>query len=207
MELKLLVVKKVLYLYIMTKIKDRITKMKNTLQNIIKELRQGSSLVLGNENFSNEIILNQSVQSSILGDITFYKVDFRNVNFIGSHLVACNFKNCLFDNVLLVKCEVWNCTFENCQIENCNLVRANFYDSNFKNCNFINSDLTASYFSQVEFIETIFKDSKFDFIAVDSVKVSGLGQSITVDELVRFEKTLNDMNLLISTDHDDIENS
>ena len=68
--------------------------MMNTLQNIIKELRQGSHLELVNENFSNEIILNQSVQSSILGDITFFKVDFRNVDFIGSHVVACNSKNC-----------------------------------------------------------------------------------------------------------------
>lgn len=30
----------------------------NTLQNIIKEFRQGSHLELVNENFSNEIILN-----------------------------------------------------------------------------------------------------------------------------------------------------
>ena len=48
----------------------------NRLQNILTELRQGSHLELVNENFSNEIILNQSVQSSILGDISFFKVDF-----------------------------------------------------------------------------------------------------------------------------------
>jgi uncharacterized protein YjbI with pentapeptide repeats len=80
----------------------------NTLQNIIKKLRQGSDLEVINEDFSNEIISNQSVQSSILGDITFFKVDF-----IGSHVIACNFKNCLFDNVMLIKCEFWNSTFEN----------------------------------------------------------------------------------------------
>jgi len=33
--------------------------MMNTLQNIIKELRQGSHLELVNEHFSNEIILNK----------------------------------------------------------------------------------------------------------------------------------------------------
>ena len=84
---------------------DQFIKMTNRLQNIIKGLRQGSHLELGNEHFSNEIVLNESLQSSILGDITFFKVDFRNVNFIGSHLVACNFKNCKFNNVLLIKCE------------------------------------------------------------------------------------------------------
>ena len=100
--------------------------MTNTLQNIIKESErseQGYHLELVNQHFSNEIILNESVQSSILGDITFFKVDFRNVDFIGSHLVACNFQNCRFNNVMLVKCEFWNSTFENCQIENCNLRR------------------------------------------------------------------------------------
>lgn len=44
----------------------------NTLQNIIKELRQGAHLELVNPYFSNENILNPSVQSCILGDITFF---------------------------------------------------------------------------------------------------------------------------------------
>jgi len=79
--------------------------MLNRLQKIIQELRQGSHLELVNEHFSNEIILNHSVQFSILGDITFSKIDFRNIDFIGSHMVACNFKNCRIDNVMLIKCE------------------------------------------------------------------------------------------------------
>ena len=56
--------------------------MINRFQNIVEKLEQGSCLELVNEDFSNETILNQSVQSSILGDITFLKVDFRNVDFI-----------------------------------------------------------------------------------------------------------------------------
>jgi len=59
----------------------------NALQNIIQELRQWSHLELVNDRFSNEIILNRSVQSSILGDITFFKINFRNIDFIGSHVV------------------------------------------------------------------------------------------------------------------------
>ena len=97
----------------------------NRLQKIIKELRQGSHLELVNEHFSNEIILNQSVQSSILGDITFFKVDFRNVDFIG----------------------------------------------------------------------------------VRSIKVSRSKQSIEIEKSSNLEKILKDMNLIISTDQDEIENS
>ena len=83
----------------------------NRLQNIIKELKQGSNLELVNENFSNETILNQSVQFSILGDITFFKVDFRNVDFIGSHVMAYNFKDCNFINIDLTTSNFYNFIF------------------------------------------------------------------------------------------------
>lgn len=69
--------------------------MTNIPQNIIRELKKGYQLELVNKHFSNESILNKSVQSSILGDITFFNVDF-----IRSHVVACNFKNCRFNDVM-----------------------------------------------------------------------------------------------------------
>ena len=180
-------------------------KMKNTLQNIIKKLRLGSNLEVINEYFSNEIILNQSVQCSILGGTTFFKVDFRNIDFTGSHMIAFNFKDCIFDNVTLVKCEFWDSTFENCQIENSNLARVDFYDSKFKNCNFINVNLKASYFSNFEFIETKFKNSQMNSIIVSSVKVSRSEQSIEVEDFFSFEKTLKDMNLIIFTNQNGTE--
>jgi len=43
----------------------------NTLQNIIRELKNVYQLELANKHFSNEIILNESLQCSILGDIKF----------------------------------------------------------------------------------------------------------------------------------------
>lgn len=108
---------------------------------------------------------------------------------------------------MLIKCEFWNCTFENCQIENCNLTRAAFYDGNFKDCNFIKVNLTASNFSNFEFIETKFKNSKLDFIGVRSIKVSRSKQSIDIEKSSNLEKILKDINLIISTDQDEIENS
>ena len=178
----------------------------NTLQNIIKELKRGSHLELVNEQFSNETILNQSVQYCILAEVTFFNIDFRNVNFIGSHIVACDFKNCLFDNVMLIKCEFWNSTFENCRIENCNLTRAGFYGGNFKDCNFIDVDLIASDFSNFQFIETKFKNSKLDLIGVRSVKVTKSNKSVEIEKSSNFEKILKDMNLVISTDQNEIDN-
>jgi hypothetical protein len=96
--------------------------MTNTLQNIIKELKEGYDLRLGNEHFSNEIILNESLKSSILGDITFFNVDFRNVDSIG----------------------------------------------------------------------------------ISSIKLSNSKQSIEIEESCNLEKILKDMNLIISTDQDEM---
>jgi len=181
----------------------------NRLQNIIKQLGKGSHLEICNEHFSNEIIFYQSLQSSILGDITFFNVDFRNVDFIGSHLLVCNFKNCTFNNVLFIKCEFWGSTFENCQIENCNLVRACFHEGNFKDCNFIKVDLTATTFSNLEFSETKFINSKLDLIGVRSIKLSNSKQSLEIEKSskLEFKKILTDMNLIISTDEDHLNNS
>ena len=108
---------------------------------------------------------------------------------------------------MLIKCEFWNCTFENCQIENCKLTRANFHESNFKECSFLNSDLTRSEFSNFELIETKFKNSKLDFLIATDIKVSRSNQSIEVEESFKLEKTLKDMNLIISSDQDNVENS
>lgn len=73
--------------------------------------------------------------------------------------------------------------------------------------NFINVNLTASNFSNFEFIEIKFNNSKFDFIGVRSIKVSRSKQSIEIEKSSNLEKILKDMNLIISTDQDEIENS
>ena len=81
------------------------------------------------------------------------------------------------------------------------------YDSNFKDCNLINVDLIASDFSNFEFVETKFKNSKLDFIWVRSIKVWKSKQCIEIKKSFNLEKILKDINLIISTDEDEMENS
>ena len=51
--------------------------MNNKLQSIIGNLEKGNKLELGNnENFSNEILLDESLQCSVLGGINFVNVTF-----------------------------------------------------------------------------------------------------------------------------------
>ena len=59
--------------------------MNKNLQSIIGNLKKGEKLILGNnENFSNEILLNHSLQCSGLGEINFVNLTFKNIDFTGS---------------------------------------------------------------------------------------------------------------------------
>ena len=181
--------------------------MENKFERIIENLEEEETLTLGDQTFLNEMILDKSIQCSILDTLTFFEVDFKRVDFTGSTFVNCEFKNCRFKDVILRKCEFWNPTFENCQIERSNLTRANFHKGTFRNCNFLNVNLRASDFSDFEFIETKFNSSDLDLIGARSIKVSRSKQSIEIEKSSNLEKILKDMNLIISTDQDEIENS
>lgn len=176
--------------------------MEDRFQRILEDLEEEESLTLGDQTFSNEMVLDTSIQCSILATLTFFEVNFERIDFTGSTFINCEFKNCRFKDVTLRKCEFWNCTFENCNIKNCNLTRSNFSDGNFKDSNFINVNLTGSDFSNFEFIEIKFKNSKLDLIGVMSIKILKSNQSIDIEKSSNFEKILNDMDLIISTDQD-----
>jgi len=108
---------------------------------------------------------------------------------------------------MLRKCEFWNPTFENCQIERSNLTRANFHNGTFQKCNFLKINLRASDFSDFEFIETKFNNSNLDLIVARSIKVWNSNQCAEIEKSSNLEKILKDMNLIISTDQDEMKNS
>lgn len=74
-----------------------------------------------NKKFSNEIILNQSLQCSVLGRITFKNLTFKNVDFTGT----------FFSKII----------FENCKFLKSNLKASYFMNSEFKETIFKNSHL------------------------------------------------------------------
>jgi len=156
--------------------------MKNKFERIIRNLEEGENLTLGEQTFLNEVILDEYIQCSILGTLTFVEVDFENVDFTGSTFVNCEFKNCRFKDVILRKCDFWNATFENCRIERSNLTRATLHKGTFRNCLFIQANLRASLFSEFEFIKTKFNNSNLDLITADSVKVWTLNQCTEIEE-------------------------
>jgi uncharacterized protein YjbI with pentapeptide repeats len=164
--------------------------MENKFERIIENLEEEETLIIGDQTFLNEMILDESIQCSILGTLTFFEVDFKRIDFTGSTFVNCEFKNCRFKDVILRKCEFWNPTFENCQIERSNLTRANFHKGTFRNCNFLNVNLRASYFSDFEFIETKFNSSDLDLIGARSIKVWKLNHCTEIEESSNFGNLL-----------------
>lgn len=65
--------------------------MTTKFETILENLDEESILTLNNKIFSNSIIL--SLQCSILGEITFLEVDFKQIDFTASTFVNCKFKN------------------------------------------------------------------------------------------------------------------
>ena len=168
--------------------------MENKFERIIENLEEEKTLTLGAQTFLNEMILDESIQCSLLGILTFFEVDFKRVDFTGSTFVNCEFKKCRFKDVILRKCEFWNPTFENCQIERSNLTRANFHKGTFRNCNFLNVNLRASDFSDCEFIETKFNSSDLDLIGARSIKVWKLNQCTEIEDSSNFGNFLESMS-------------
>ena len=112
---------------------------------IIENLEVGKELVLINETYFKESILNEYLECSILIGLNFFDTTFTEVTFSGSKIIRYTF-------------------------ENCNLIRAGFDKGSFNNFNFLNNTLRASYFSEFEFIETTFRDSGLDLALAGSSK-------------------------------------
>ena len=169
--------------------------MNDNLQSIIGNLEKGDKLVLGNnEKFSNEIVLNQSLQCFVMRGINFVNLTFKNIDFTGSFFSKTIFENCRFSNAIFRKSEFWSCTFLECQIKESNLTRAEFNSSTFKNCEFLNSNLRASNFSEFEFIKTKFNNSDLDLIGARSIKVWKLNQCTEIEESSNFGNLLENMS-------------
>ena len=138
--------------------------MGNKLKTIIENIEEGEILMLGDQTFLNKIILDESLQYSVLGTIIFFEVDFKRIDFTRSTFVNCEFKNYKFKDVILRK------------------------------CNFLNVNLRASDFSDFEFIETTFNNNDLDLIGAQHIKVSISNQSIDIEKSSNLEKILKDMN-------------
>ena len=81
------------------------------INSIISNLKDNSSLVIGQQIFSNEILFDQDLSYAILGRINFLSFKFEEVDFTGSYLETSSFENCIFQNTIFYKCDFWKCTF------------------------------------------------------------------------------------------------
>ena len=141
-------------------------------------------LVISNQTFMHESSLAQYVEWEALSLTNFSNFTFEDIDFLGRVANFCKFENSEFKNSSFRKCQFAKCTFQNCQ--------------------FIESNLAASDFFGCELFQVKFTNSNLNLIGVHSVKVSNSKQSIEIEESLNLEKILKDMNLIISTDPDEI---
>ena len=85
-----------------------------------------------------------------------------------------------------------------------NLTRVEFNSSTFKNCKFLNSNLRVSNFMDFEFRETIFKNSNFELILAWDIRLWESNKYMEIKDSSNFANILKDMNLIISTDKDEL---
>ena len=167
--------------------------MANDLTEILNNLKNNTKLILVNDQeFFDEIILNKSLQSSIFGRIKFVNVIFKNIDFFGSCISQTIFENCIFSNVTFRKSEFWDCSFLSCKIKNSDLTRSEFNSTTFKNCQFLDSNLRASDFDTCKLETTRFSKSNLELILVDDVKVWKSKKWIEVNDFSILENDLND---------------
>jgi len=171
-------------------------------------------LKISNQTFSNEIDLEKYVEWNALSRIDFIDCRFKRIDFLGKIINFCNFKNSEFNDLSFRKCQFGKSTFENCQFGEIDLTRAELRYCKFLNCRFVDCDLSASDFCKCVFFETSFNNTNLKFSIAEDIKFwkstkfykSNSNEFVEVKNQSNFEKILKDMNLIIFTGQDEIEN-
>jgi len=170
--------------------------------------------LIQNQYFSEENNnLAQYVICNALPGISFINCTFESLDFSGEVFGSCSFQNCIFNDINARKCLFSGCCLKDCKIINSDMTRTEFDNTRFINCELLGVDLQASDFDECELKETTFKNSRLGLIGVFSVKFSNSKQSIQIEDslpfkkqdLYIFEKSLKDLNLIISTDSNEID--
>lgn len=128
--------------------------MRIKFEQILSNLEIGNSLVIADQKFSNEVVIDYQIQCSVLSEIHFLNCDFQSVDFTGSCFGNCIFENCRFQNTVFSKSEFWDCVFQDCQILNVDLkfwnskewIEIKDFSSLEKICKDINSPLNLPIF-------------------------------------------------------------
>ena len=162
-----------------------------------------STVSLVNEFFSDETILNDKVNISLLSASKFKNICFINNDFYGSYFFNCEFHNCTFTKTRFSKAEWYDCTFINCQFDECFFTRTEVNTTIFQSCNFTNVDLIASTLYESTFKDCFFKElpvmsnHTLTMVIMDSKFYKEKEQkAISLNDESDFLKILHEMNAL-----------
>ena len=201
--------------------------MTHTLKDIIATFDSNRNLEIVSQTFANEIIFAQDLSMSVFWDLKFSKINFSKINFSGSYFTDCKFENCTFEKTVMRKSEFTDCIFKSCNLINSSFSKVEFDNNIFIDCQFYRVNLGWSYWLDCIFRKTKFEQVDFEGATLSNLKIKDLivlnlnftqtfptkfyksnsNEFIEVKSQSNFEKILKDMNLIISTDQDQVENS
>ena len=201
--------------------------MLHRFKDIITRFDSSKNLEIVNQAFANEMIFAQDLSMSVFWNLKFSNINFSKVNFSGSYFTDCKFENCTFEKMVMRKSEFTDCTFKSCNLINSSFSKVEFDNNFFTDCQFYGVNLGWSCWLDCVFRKTKFEQVDFEGATVSNLKLKDLivlnlnftqtfptkfyksnsNEFIEVKSQSHFEKILKDINLIISTDQDEIENS
>ena len=201
--------------------------MLHTFKDIIATFDSSKNLEIVNQAFANEMIFAQDLSMSVFWNLKFSNFNFSKVNFSGSYFTDCKFENCTFEKTVMRKSEFTDCTFKSCNLINSSFSKVEFDNNLFTDCQFSRVDLGWSCWLDCIFRKTKFEQVDFEGATLSNLKIKDLivlnlnftetfptkfyksnsNEFIEVKSQSNFEKILKDLNLMISTDEDQMKNS
>ena len=158
-------------------IKNKIKKYyyMTTRLSFILETNGPTLLEISKQNFSNDSIYEEFLDSCVFADSNLLNCHFEDSEILGNTFSSCLFENCTFKNTIIRKSKFTNCQFVNCQFVNCNLApRIEFFGTLFINCQFSNVDFSSMFLSECEFLNIDLVSIKLEDIVVLELKSNNI---------------------------------
>ena len=159
------------------------TKIKmNKKLSLIFRTDGSASLNILDENFSNDQILEEFIDSCFFDQVNFTDCFFDESELVGVNFNFCSFNGCTFKNTVIRKSEFTNCQFKNCQfLDSVFSPKVDFFRTLFMNCQFSTVNFSFAFLYECEFLEinltkvqlkgTSFVDPKIRKISYNSLEL------------------------------------
>jgi uncharacterized protein YjbI with pentapeptide repeats len=147
----------------------------NKILTSIFEIQGPQSLNISKENFSDDYIFEEFIDSCVFDQVNLFNCSFEGSELLGATFISCSFEDCTFNDTIIRKSEFTDCEFKNCQFIGCQLTpRTNFFRTLFMNCQFSSVDFSSTFLFECEFIKRTLTKIKFEATFIVDLKTESI---------------------------------